>query len=765
MKGVSAIIVTILLLMISVSLASFGYIFFTHTFTSITETGSEVVEQVSTSMLAGMKIDSLSESTNDVFVRNTGKTNLTQFSVYVNDIIDSSISVDIEPLSPGQIATITLSSTLNPGDVVKVTPGEGAIAIKSVPGGSSGGSGGSTCPDGTCSSGENCPADAGACTEPTRCYLKSCTNGCNNPAITVASGFQDNEGSLLCNDAQGCATPPCECDGAGSCVPKTSACPSSPTSYPANTWDRVWCDMTFSTKLADAPEQSVIQFTDDWGSGAVGGISNDNIGFRSGSTINFPTTGTYTFDVGSDDGVRVWIDGNLELDMWIDRGYTIDTFTKSLTAGNHQVRIDYYENVGSASVSFSYTPPTSTGPIGFWNFDGDTLDSSGNGNDGTRGPSCPDCPQFSAGINNNGLDFDGSNDYVNLGDNFDTLSEGSILWWVNFDDNTTPSTQRFWGKEDNYEVRWDGTTITFDMGGTAALATAIKFERSRWYHLAFTWNSTASYFYVDGIARGTGTTFTLPNTATQFHIGEGGSNRGSQNFNGLIDEVKIWDRALTQTEVQQEYQSYQSLGPVGFWHFDEGSGTTTADASGNGNTGTLVNGVTWTTTAHSGRALSFDGNDDYVIVYDSGHPELDLTDQLTITAWIRLNGWGEGTFGRIIDKNYDNTYMFYVRSASSSTSLGIDNSYSASTTALSLGTWYHVAVTFNMSAASNQIRHYVNGNPAGTGSRTIAIPTSTDNLYIGNSYTTGSTFSGIIDEVKIWNRALTATEIVADYNS
>jgi hypothetical protein len=159
-----------------------------------------------------------------------------------------------------------------------------------------------------------------------------------------------------------------------------------------------------------------------------------------------------------------------------------------------------------------------------------------------------------SGVNGSALSFDGVNDYVNLGDRFDTLANGTIIWWANFNDNTTPSTQRFWGKHDNYEARWDGTTVHFDMGGSDTLTSSIRFERSRWYQLAIAWNSTGSYFYVDGAFRNSGGVVNLPNTADSFHIGEGGTNRGSQNFNGKIDEFQIWDIALSRSEIQDASQ-------------------------------------------------------------------------------------------------------------------------------------------------------------------------------------------------------------------
>jgi hypothetical protein len=74
---------------------------------------------------------------------------------------------------------------------------------------------------------------------------------------------------------------------------------------------------------------------------------------------------------------------------------------------------------------------------------------------------------------------------------------------------------------------------------------------------------------------------------------------------------------------------------VALWHFDEGSGTTTSDASGNGHDGAIT-GATWTTAGRFGSALEFDGDGDYVRVLDD--PDLDLTDEVTVTAWVKGRG-------------------------------------------------------------------------------------------------------------------------------
>ncbi|MFH1229264.1 MAG: hypothetical protein V1678_02470 [Candidatus Aenigmatarchaeota archaeon] len=74
----------------------------------------------------------------------------------------------------------------------------------------------SFCPDGTCSGGENCPADRLGCLEPAVCYLQACNNGCT-PTLVAAGAF-DNEGIILCSGFTGCGGASCECDGFGNCI-------------------------------------------------------------------------------------------------------------------------------------------------------------------------------------------------------------------------------------------------------------------------------------------------------------------------------------------------------------------------------------------------------------------------------------------------------------------------------------------------------------------------------------------------------------------
>jgi len=204
-------------------------------------------------------------------------------------------------------------------------------------------------------------------------------------------------------------------------------------------------------------------------------------------------------------------------------------------------------------------------------------------------------------------------------------------------------------------------------------------------------------------------------------------------------------------------------GLVAYWKFDEGSGSKVSDSSGNGNDGN-ISGATFTG-GKTGFALQFDSVDDYVKVADSN--SLDVSNAFTFEAWIYPKSFGENGMGRILDKTSSTAYIFYLRNGTNyprQLVIYLDsNEYAAKNNTINLNKWQHVAVTFNRTLSSNQIKFYVNGTAVGTATRTTAVPNNTQPLYIGNRDDLARTFYGAIDEVRIYNRALSASEISAHY--
>ncbi len=133
MKGISAIIVVVLLLLISVALTGLGYLFFTEVLTTVTTTSEEAISQSVTSLLAQMRIESIASGTpGNIYVRNIGKVNLTGFSVYVNDVLETPINAPAY-VTPGSLGTIQVTNGLSSNEIVKVTTAQGTMVREAVP--------------------------------------------------------------------------------------------------------------------------------------------------------------------------------------------------------------------------------------------------------------------------------------------------------------------------------------------------------------------------------------------------------------------------------------------------------------------------------------------------------------------------------------------------------------------------------------------------------------------------------------------------------
>jgi uncharacterized repeat protein (TIGR01451 family) len=208
-------------------------------------------------------------------------------------------------------------------------------------------------------------------------------------------------------------------------------------------------------------------------------------------------------------------------------------------------------------------------------------------------------------------------------------------------------------------------------------------------------------------------------------------------------------------------------GMVAWWHLDESSGPVAHDIAGFSNNGTYFNGPL-PVTGKVANGLSFDGIDDYVEV--PNHAELNFgTTNFSIDAWIKTSG-NSGT-NTIVDKRFVDVtssllfegYYFFLSDGKLALQLG-DGGYTnyISNVFVADGNWHHVAVTVERNNPAG-IRFYLDGiclatnNPlAHTGSLTNSNP-----LRLGLSNTFGSIYQGILDEVEIFNRVLTSTEITS----
>lgn len=194
--------------------------------------------------------------------------------------------------------------------------------------------------------------------------------------------------------------------------------------------------------------------------------------------------------------------------------------------------------------------------------------------------------------------------------------------------------------------------------------------------------------------------------------------------------------------------------PIAAYPFSEGSGTTTVDASGNSNTGTLTNGPVWTM-GKIGGGLSFDGNNDYVNLGNS----LVSTGAVSACAWVYSNL--PSGFTSVLDNTRFGLYVRGFNHAVYFTSNGGASAVSANNSVPN-NTWTHICVTRTAGGTGNV---YVNGVLSGTPNQSTGNPLSTAfPTTIGAYGGVGQYFNGKIDEVRIYNQVLTSQEVTDVYN-
>ncbi len=198
-------------------------------------------------------------------------------------------------------------------------------------------------------------------------------------------------------------------------------------------------------------------------------------------------------------------------------------------------------------------------------------------------------------------------------------------------------------------------------------------------------------------------------------------------------------------------------GLVAAYSFDAGSGSTLADESGSGNFGT-ISGATWTSGGKFGGALSFDGTNDWVEVGDAG--SLDLTTGMTVEAWVKPSAAPSG-WSTVVSKERNRLAYGLFAGESTGRAAGqvvIGSERTALGAELVTSVWSHLATTYD----GAMLRLYVNGVLSGSTPVSGSIRVSSGQLRIGGNSQGGRWFAGQIDEVRVYDRALSSAELQAD---
>jgi parallel beta-helix repeat protein len=243
----------------------------------------------------------------------------------------------------------------------------------------------------------------------------------------------------------------------------------------------------------------------------------------------------------------------------------------------------------------------------------------------------------------------------------------------------------------------------------------------------------------------------------------------AQGYNPSINVTVTNQGIFTETFMVTLYadsgQIINETGLVGYWSFDEGSGTTASDSSGNRNDGTIY-GAAWTD-GKFGKALSFDGTDDYALVPASA--SLNISDAVTIAAWMKLENVPIEAYEFIDSAGYGYAAYVYVSDPLGvrfnfvrvSGGVGGDlqadfwKQYGAELPFLPYNQWYYVVWVYD---SSGYTAIYVNGNPY---ANTTLMSGKIDDYGGGVFINCRNLHKGILDELRIYNRTLNQQEIRA----
>ena len=390
---------------------------------------------------------------------------------------------------------------------------------------------------------------------------------------------------------------------------------------------------------------------------------------------------------------------------------------------------------------------------------------------------------------NYAVSFDGTDDYISVPHNASlNVNNFSFEAWINL--SSSAGTLTILSKGDgtndaltNYIFNVGGNSNSGKLGlfaGGAWYSANTALSTGVWYHAAVTVSGTAVTFYLNGMSDGTATLFGSMYTGGTylFKIGEQGDGCNCNHMNGMIDEVRVWNTAITQAQIKtnmfNKNLSNSASGLVAYYRFNEGSGTNASNSCTNtsGIDGTLTNGPTWSASPiqFAANALSFDGVDDYVVSTSTFNLNMDNS-SFTVEAWINSGDASANQSTQRILLQWGPTFTTAGSYRLMCTNTQINFNFNGSSTGSCAynvnwqdGNWHHVAGVFDVSTYTLYL--YFDGVQKAAVSTAGHAPGSLNSsLYIGGSPSVAGSFASVkMDEVRVWSFARTQAEIQASMN-
>jgi hypothetical protein len=354
------------------------------------------------------------------------------------------------------------------------------------------------------------------------------------------------------------------------------------------------------------------------------------------------------------------------------------------------------------------------------------------------------------GVAGYGLGFDGVNDYLSFSE-VEIGTTHTVAAWVNLDDLSYYKTVLGYTGDSFMTpmmfINSSGNTFFYYHDGSTYKSLNLGENiAGSWRHVAISRDGTDVDFYLDGAKKGS----LCLDYNTPIYVDVAGARQGASGldffFDGAIDELKIYDRALDATV----FQGLQS-GLFAGWKFDESSGAILDVAQYNNGS---YNGSLYQQTGKSGYALGFDGVNDRITI-----PVIDIGTHHTVAVWIYaddlsyysavLGYTGDSYMSPLLLMNDDGTTWLYYHDGTTFKQFDLDEDIT--------GKWQHLAVVRN----ETNIDLYLNGEKKGS----IVLSTNPDLLVDVIGARQGSSgldffFDGAFDELNIYNRALSSREVL-----
>ena len=416
--------------------------------------------------------------------------------------------------------------------------------------------------------------------------------------------------------------------------------------------------------------------------------------------------------------------------------------------------------------------PTLNGLVGYWSFNSadvsgtKAFDRSGGGNNATL----VNAPTIVKGALGQALSLNGSNQYVSIANSMDLSTGATWSMWVklaSLSQNASFFSKRDGGSTSDWQIYTDSAgrleIHLFANGGFFQTDSNYFTAANQWVLVTVTYDGTTLKVYRNGVLY---TSFTQVGTLSDRSLATRlGNDWFTYYANASFDDVRIYNRALSANEINALMSAYSTnittvqqssnaTGLMALWSFDgaDMSTTTAFDRSGNGNNGTLIN-TPQLAIGKKGQALQFNGSNQYIDVGSAIAPGT-----ISIAAWVKLNAYTPDAYFVSTGSSVSDGYHFGTYNGAGSNNFawffGAGSGILYSTTVPTLGKWYHVVATYD---GTNQ-KIYVNGvleNTRGSaGYRAPSITTKIARRGQGTNF-----INGTLDDVRIYNRALSAAEV------